>query len=95
MFRQYKLRNYSFPLIAAVIALSMIGIMVIGSAQQSSQTRQIFGLVIGSPVALLVQNTDCFAIATPGNWVACAVCCVLGFLVAYLLSRLDKSETVQ
>ncbi len=55
----------------------------------------IFGLVIGSPVALLVQNTDCFAIATPGNWVACAVCCVLGFLVAYLLSRLDKSETVQ
>ena len=53
------------------------------------------GLVIGSPVALLVQNTDCFAIATPGNWVACAVCCILGFLVAYLLSRLDKSETVQ
>ena len=30
MFRQYKLRNYSFPLIAAVIALSVIGIMVIG-----------------------------------------------------------------
>ena len=26
---------------------------------------------------------------------ACAVCCILGFLVAYLLSRLDKSETVQ
>ncbi|MBQ1860694.1 MAG: DUF368 domain-containing protein, partial [Clostridia bacterium] len=41
----------------------------------------IFGLVIGSPVALLVQNTDCFAIATPWNWVACAVCCVVGFLV--------------
>lgn len=39
MFRQYKLRNYSFPLIAAVIALSVIGIMVIGSAQQSSQTK--------------------------------------------------------
>ena len=55
----------------------------------------IFGLVIGSPVALLVQNTDCFAIATPGNWVACAVCCVLGFLVAYLLSRLVISVTVQ
>jgi len=53
----------------------------------------IFGLVIGSPVALLVQNTDCFAIATPWNWVACAVCCVVGFLVAYLLSRLDTSES--
>ncbi|MCR4882152.1 MAG: DUF368 domain-containing protein [Clostridiales bacterium] len=52
----------------------------------------IFGLVIGSPVALLVQNKDCFAIATTGNWIACAVCVVCGFLVAYLLSRLEKTE---
>ena len=42
MIRQYRLRNYSFPLIAAVIALSVIGIMIIGSAQQSSQNRQMF-----------------------------------------------------
>ena len=52
----------------------------------------IFGLVIGSPVALLIQNTDCVAIATTGNWIACAVCCVVGFLVAYLLSRLESPE---
>lgn len=52
----------------------------------------IFGLVIGSPVALLVQNKDCFAIATTGNWIACAVCVVCGFLVAYLLSRLEKTK---
>ena len=53
----------------------------------------IFGLVIGSPVALLVQNTDCFAIANPGNWVISIVCCLAGFVVAYLLSRLEKDDS--
>ena len=55
MFRQYKLRNYSFLLVAAVITISVIGIMVIGSAQQSSQIRQMAGLVIGV-IAMLVLS---------------------------------------
>ena len=53
----------------------------------------IFGLVIGSPVALLIQNKDCFSIASVGNWVICIVCAIAGFIAAWLLSRLDKKKS--
>ena len=50
----------------------------------------IFGLVIGSPVALLMQNRECFQIATTGNWIASVVCLVVGFAIAWFMSTLDK-----
>ena len=53
----------------------------------------IFGLVIGSPVALLVENSACFPIATVGNWIACAVCLIVGFAIAWVMARLDKEPT--
>ena len=82
MFRQYKLRNYSFPLIAAVIALSVIGIMVIGSAQQSSQTRQTFGLMIGVSVMLAMSIFD-YTVFVRMRWILFLIGCLL--LIAVLL----------
>ena len=52
----------------------------------------ILGLVIGSPVALLIQNSECFSVATAGNWVISIVCLIAGFLIAWLLSKLDKKN---
>ena len=52
----------------------------------------IFGLVIGSPVALLVQNKECLPAATAGNWIASIVCLVIGFGIAWFMSRLDKEQ---
>ena len=52
----------------------------------------IFGLVIGSPVALLMQNRDCFPLANAGNWIASIICLVAGFAVAWFMSALDKKE---
>ena len=46
MLRQYKLKDYKFRLILWVAAISVLGIMVIGSAQDSVQKKQIFGLGI-------------------------------------------------
>ena len=82
MFRQYKLRNYSFPLIAAVIALSVIGIMIIGSAQQSSQSRQAFGLIIGVAVMFILSLVD-YDTLVRLRWIIYLAGCVL--LVAVLL----------
>ena len=53
----------------------------------------IFGLVIGSPVALLMQNRECFALATAGNWIASIVCLAVGFAIAWFMSTLDKKQT--
>ena len=50
----------------------------------------IFGLVIGSPVALLMQNRECFPLANAGNWIASIICLVIGFAIAWFMSTLDK-----
>ncbi len=58
MFRQYKLRDYRFSLIILVISLSALGIMIIGSAQSSSQNRQLYGLILGIGVMIFVSLID-------------------------------------
>lgn len=47
MFKDYKLRNYDFKLIIMILALSIIGVFAVGSAEQSLQTKQLFGLIAG------------------------------------------------
>ena len=53
----------------------------------------IFGLVIGSPVALLVQNKECLPVATTWNWIASVICLVIGFALAWFMAALDKKQT--
>lgn len=67
-------------MIAAVIALSVIGIMIIGSAQKSSQSRQIFGLIIGVAVMLILSLID-YGTYTRMRWIIYLTGCVLLVLV--------------
>ena len=55
----------------------------------------IFGLVIGSPVALLMQNRECFELANTGNWIASIVCLVIGFAIAWFMSTLDRKQELE
>ena len=47
MLRQYKLKDYKFRLVLWVLILSVIGIMVIGSADKNYQLKQIIGMGLG------------------------------------------------
>ena len=47
MIKHYRIRDYDFKLIFFVVALTIIGIMAIGSAKESVQTRQIACFVFG------------------------------------------------
>jgi len=53
----------------------------------------IFGLVIGSPVTLLMQNRECFPLANAGTWIASIICLVIGFAIAWFMSVLDKKQS--
>ena len=53
----------------------------------------IFGLVIGSPVAILMKNRECFPLATTGNWIASIICLLVGFAIAWFMSTLDKKQS--
>ena len=44
--KPYKLRDYKFSLVLLVFALSVIGVMVVGSAKASVQNKQIFGTTL-------------------------------------------------
>ena len=55
----------------------------------------IFGLVIGSPVTLLMQNRECFPLANSGTWIASMICLAAGFAIAWFMSAIDKGSDKQ
>lgn len=58
MFRNYRLRNYDIKLIIMVLALSVIGIIAIGSAKESLQSKQIFGVIAGFVLMVVISFFD-------------------------------------
>ena len=58
MFRRYKLKNFDFLLVLLVIALNVIGILAIGSAKQSVQSKQILGMAVGLIAMLVIAFLD-------------------------------------
>ena len=58
MFHNYKFKNLDIKLIIAVIALTIVGIFVIGSANESNQQKQILGMILGIFVMTIMALID-------------------------------------
>ena len=58
MIKQYKLRNYHFQLIAFIVVLNIIGILLIGSAKESDQKKQILGMIMGLVIMVAISLMD-------------------------------------
>ncbi len=58
MLRQYHIRDYDFKLIFFVAALTVVGILAIGSAKESLQSKQIAGFVLGLFLMLVISLFD-------------------------------------
>lgn len=58
MFRQYKIRNYNFKLIFFVTLLSLIGYLAVGSAKESVQSKQMYGIIIGIVLMIILSLID-------------------------------------
>lgn len=58
MLRQYKLSDYRFRLILWVVALSVLGILIIGSANDNYQLKQTQGLVAGIIIMVIISLMD-------------------------------------
>ena len=46
MIRQYRLRDYNFRLVIALIALTSIGVLLVGSAEPALQNLQLAGMIL-------------------------------------------------
>lgn len=58
MFKMYSIKDYRFRLCLYVISVTVIGILVIGSARESVQDKQILGLMLGLAAMLVLSLFD-------------------------------------
>lgn len=58
MFKNYRIRDYDFKLVLMVIAITIIGILAIGSAKESLQSRQLLGAIMGFFLMILLSFFD-------------------------------------
>ncbi len=58
MFKYYRIRNYRFSLILWLVILTIIGILVIGSAEASVQNKQFLGFLVGLLIMVVVSLFD-------------------------------------
>ncbi len=56
--KSYSIKNYDFFLILFSVAISVYGVVIIGSAKESVQFRQIVGLVIGFVFMIVISLVD-------------------------------------
>lgn len=80
MLKQYKLKNYHFQLIAYVTLLTILGIMIIGSAEESVQNKQIAGFVGGLIIMVVVSLMD-YTVLLKFSWIYYIGICGLLILV--------------
>ncbi|MGN0143121.1 MAG: FtsW/RodA/SpoVE family cell cycle protein [Roseburia sp.] len=87
MLKQYKLKNYKFTLICLVAALTIIGILLIGSAQPSVQKKQLLGFVAGLVIMLIVSLID-YSFILKFSWLIYLF--MIGILVAVKVAGSDS-----
>ena len=58
MIKQYKLRFYNFKLVVLLLAISTIGILLVGSAMESLKSKQLFVVIFGMIILLVVSLMD-------------------------------------
>ncbi len=80
MIKLYRLKDYDFKLIVFVVALSVIGIFAVSSADASYHNRQIMGVVLGVFLMLVVSFFD-YSILLKLYWIIYVVNLVLLTLV--------------
>ena len=58
MIRQYKLQDYNFRLVIVLIALTSMGVLLVGSADPSLQKKQFLGMILGLIIMVIVSLID-------------------------------------
>jgi rod shape determining protein RodA len=80
MLSQYKLKDYNFRLIIPVVILCILGILLVGSADPTLQRRQMFGVIAGLVLMVIISLID-YSWILNFSWVWYAMNLVLLILV--------------
>ena len=58
MIKLYKLKDYNFRLVLWLLMISGIGVLLVGSANESYQSKQLIGVILGVVVMVIVSLMD-------------------------------------
>ena len=85
--KPYHMKDFRFTLVITVLVLSVLGILVIGSANESVQVKQIVGLVVGMIAMIVISLIDYV-------WVLNLYWIIYGFNIIILLCTKFFGTTV-
>ena len=60
MLKQYKLRFYNFRLVIFLLAISVIGIVLVGSAREDLKSKQLVGVILGLIIMVILSLIGLF-----------------------------------
>lgn len=83
MFKDYKIKNYNFRLLIFTLALTIIGILAVGSAEEALQNRQMMGAIVGFILMIVISLFD-YDFILKFYWVIYVFNMVLLFLVIFI-----------
>lgn len=83
MLKHYRIRNYNFKLLIMVIALAIIGIIAVGSAEEALQPKQIAGFAGGVCLMIFLSLFD-YSVILNLYWVIYILNIVLLSLVIFM-----------
>ena len=89
MFRNYRFKNYNFRLVVFVVALTIYGIIIIGSANKDYQNKQIIGMILGIIVMVAFSMIDYSALLSL-HWIFYLAGC--GALLMVFIPGLSHSS---
>lgn len=58
MIKQYKLRFYNFRLVAMLLAISSIGVLLVGTAAEDLKNKQLLGVIMGVVIMVILSLMD-------------------------------------
>lgn len=91
MFKNYRVRDYDFKLILMMIAITVIGILSIGSARADLQSKQILGFVMGLFIMIVLSFFD-YTFFLRFYWVIYVFNIVLLLMVMFLGEEVNNAK---
>lgn len=91
MLKRYRVRDYDFKLIFLLAAITIIGILSIGSAKADVQNKQILGFVMGFFIMIVLSFFD-YSFFLRFHWIIYALNIVFLLMVVFLGKEVNNAK---
>lgn len=83
MLKRYRIRDYDFKLVILLMALTIIGIFAVGSANEEYQSKQILGFIMGLFLMIVISLFD-YSFFLQFYWIMYGLNFILLLLVEFM-----------